>query len=35
MAQDDNLIGNWLFNKFQYSGVFVIVIWGVEHKIKK
>ena len=33
MAEYDNLIGNWLFNKFYYSVVVVVLVWSVEHKI--
>ena len=36
VAEDEKLIGNWIFNKFNYSGgVCVVVVWGVEHKIEK
>ena len=35
MAEGGKLIGNWIFNKFEYSGGGVVIFCGVEHKIEK
>ena len=36
MAEDENLIGNYLFNKFySYIVVVVVVVCSVEYKIEK
>ena len=34
VAEDNKSIGNWLFNKFYYSVVVVVVFCGVEYKIE-
>ena len=31
----EETIGNWIFNEFLYSGDFVVVLKGVEHKTNK
>ena len=33
--QYEKLIGNWLFNKFQYYVIVVVIVCGVEYKIEK
>ena len=35
VAEYEKLIGNWIFNKFECSGVVVVVVWGVEYKTEK
>ena len=33
VAEGEKLIGDWIFNKFGYSGGIFVLVWGVEHKI--
>ena len=35
MYECEELMENWIFNKFYYYGDFVVAIYGVDHKTKK
>ena len=35
MAEIEECIGDWLFNKFHYFVVVAVVVCGVEYKIEK